>query len=778
MKVRHAFVVLRLQIFCCVIKLQYREIYFSCIREDRIYKISIFIEFAEECNKVKTTLRFPQNSNPRYEGPIGLPSTDGMEGKEKGHIDLIRGFESEMKVIDCLEKISVERNLGLKIFHNVPLQSDILLALCDVFQTLKTPDLISLMKTNSELEIDAVAINACCVCLFEVKSNFAEWGKARMQLNKAEKEFKNFLHIIGIEDVPIKRVIAIPKKEIDNFVIDKARKQLNSEQFKENFGEIRLMIFDDVRNVKEVLETIFPGENNQVGTEIVSLSEIEMTNLMASLAFVQCSRYYPFDKEKVFWRENQLREGAQEGAKGETVASKLNSHEPLVRWQHPKVEGYEYKTKSEARFLWIDCLKEEHLAVLPLKAKKSRKIKNFPETCEFLEHDQFLKKIGGISTSGKSQTILIILPYDNMVEEYSAKIQQIVQTEDLSSITIVTPKEHWQKYTNSCVFVHWSSVQDIAVEKSLMNSRLASTVFKDESKISNLFVWLDPAQVDIMKHTNPCQILRGPASTGKTILIQLKVLQILRNDKNAKILILLPFDRLVEKYKAFFKNAGMESNYENLLIATAEDDELDQFIQTNSPHIFIDEFSAVIARKFLFSEQLKAYLKNVPKSNYMWITIDIKQSLDAFEGNYFTGEIKEISMKDANETFLLIVHRCVKSVFNQYSHICGANVQIGHQHSGSNARAFPVTPEEDNFLKRIKQEVEDRACEGWRKEDICIVISCLPGSSSTFFLLAYLKLQSMNLGIDILFQSETLSQEWPVVIVCGKSFLFLQVCKL
>jgi hypothetical protein len=357
-----------------------------------------------------------------------------------------------------------------------------------------------------------------------------------------------------------------------------------------------------------------------------------------------------------------------------------------------------------------------------------------------------------------------------MVEEYSAKVQQIDQTEDLSNIKIVTPKEHWQKHTNSCVFVHWSSVQDIAVEKSLMNSHLASTVFKDESKISNLFVWLDPAQVDIMKHTNHCQILRGPASTGKTILIQLKVLQILRNDKNAKILILLPFDRLVEKYKAFFKNAGIESNDENLLIATAEDDELDQFIQTNSPHVFIDEFSAVIARKFLFSEKLKAYLKNVPKSNYMWITIDIKQSLDAFEGNYFTGEIKEISMKDANETFLLIVHRCVKSVFNQYSHICGANVQLGHQHSGSKAKAFTVKPEEDNFLKRIKQEVEDRACEGWRKEDICIVISCLPGPSSIFFLLAYLKLQSMNLGIEILFQSETLSQEWPVVIVCGESF--------
>jgi hypothetical protein len=150
----------------------------------------------------------------------------------------------------------------------------------------------------------------------------------------------------------------------------------------------------------------------------------------------------------------------------------------------------------------------------------------------------------------------------------------------------------------------------------------------------------------------------------------------------------LPFDRLVDKYKTYFKNAGNESNDENLLIATAEDNVLDQFIQTNSPHIFIDEFSAFIAQNYLFSKKLKAYLKNVPKSNHMWITIDVKQSLDAFQGNYFTGEIKEISMKDANKTFLLIVHSCVKSVFNQYSHICGANVQLGHQHSGSKAKAF------------------------------------------------------------------------------------------
>ena len=60
------------------------------------------------------------------------------------------------------------------------------------------------------------------------------------------------------------------------------------------------MIFDDIRNLKKVLETIFPVENNQADAEKVSFSEIDLTSLMASLVFVQCSRYYPFDKEKFF----------------------------------------------------------------------------------------------------------------------------------------------------------------------------------------------------------------------------------------------------------------------------------------------------------------------------------------------------------------------------------------------------------------------------------------------------------------------------------------------
>ena len=53
--------------------------------------------------------------------------------------------------------------------------------------------------------------------------------------------------------------------------------------------------------------------------------------------------------------------------------------------------------------------------------------------------------------------------------------------------------------------------------------------------------WLDPNQQEILNNKNPTQIIIGPASTGKTILIQLKVLEILENVNNTEnILTLLP----------------------------------------------------------------------------------------------------------------------------------------------------------------------------------------------------------------------------------------------
>ncbi len=173
---------------------------------------------------------------------------------------------------------------------------------------------------------------------------------------------------------------------------------------------------------------------------------------------------------------------------GEITSAKLQRHEGLVSWKHQKVEGFQSTYRTEFSFLRIDCLKSEHIS------RRSRKIQAFPNTCLFVEHEEFLKEIEEISEYSESKKVLIILPYDNMVDEYG----EILKTKDLTFITIATPKDDWQSHTDSCVFVHLSSVKEIAAEKSIINSHLAPAVFKDLSNISDLFIWLDPDQVPIL----------------------------------------------------------------------------------------------------------------------------------------------------------------------------------------------------------------------------------------------------------------------------------------
>ena len=50
------------------------------------------------------------------------------------------------------------------------------------------------------------------------------------------------------------------------------------------------------------------------------------------------------------------------------------------------------------------------------------------------------------------------------------------------------------------------------------------------------------------------QVIIGPAGTGKTILVQLKIVEILEADATSKVIIFLPYDRLVQKFEDFFQS--------------------------------------------------------------------------------------------------------------------------------------------------------------------------------------------------------------------------------
>jgi len=106
--------------------------------------------------------------------------------------------------------------------------------------------------------------------LFEVKSNFDEWGKARIQLNKAEKSLKYLLQIIGLKNVPIKKVIAVPKTaSVSSVKVKGTINQMNKLQEKEEFGKILLMFFNDAES--GLIGQKNPHEENQSNLDQIEL---------------------------------------------------------------------------------------------------------------------------------------------------------------------------------------------------------------------------------------------------------------------------------------------------------------------------------------------------------------------------------------------------------------------------------------------------------------------------------------------------------------------------
>ncbi len=152
----------------------------------------------------------------------------------------------------------------------------------------------------------------------------------------------------------------------------------------------------------------------------------------------------------------------------------------------------------------------------------------------------------------------------------------------------------------------------------------------------SVFIWLDPIQRailnDLSGKTGPEKrfLIMGPASTGKTVLIQLAVLRILEKipdknpDKNLKqkILIILPDDNLVKKYNNFFE--GHESR-DRILIGKISDEGVQKSIREDSPDIFIDEFSAVkIGNKTLVNN----LVKDLTGEQLFCATMDFRQNME------------------------------------------------------------------------------------------------------------------------------------------------------
>jgi hypothetical protein len=110
-----------------------------------------------------------------------------------------------------------------------------------------------------------------------------------------------------------------------------------------------------------------------------------------------------------------------------------------------------------------------------------------------------------------------------------------------------------------------------------------------------IVVWLDPIQLEILNDKKAKrQIIIGPASTGKTILIQLKVLELVKRS-DEKVLIILPCKELEENYKYFFHQNNIATIGKVQFVRPDTNNWRHILKKQKNIHWFIDEFAALHA---------------------------------------------------------------------------------------------------------------------------------------------------------------------------------------
>jgi len=405
--------------------------------------------------------------------------------------------------------------------------------------------------------------------------------------------------------------------------------------------------------------------------------------------------------------------------KGKEIVKKLETQGPLQKGKAPEVEEFEM---TDSRLLWIDSIREEDL-VSNNKISIALSMETTTSISQ-VKYSELNLVIDNIFCENEESKVLIVVPSNKLKERYEKQIQDIKNGKYQERIVFVTPKENLQGLLNCHAFIHESIISTIIDSKNKNFSRQIEELFKLKQK--EVFIWLDPTQAKIMRDKNPKQILFGSASTGKTILIQLKVLDLLKNDKTSNVLIILPNQRLKMKYEKFFKNADVKKDRLNM--STPSDINWEVFFGNGHfPHVFIDEFSAINSRND-FSKKLMHHLESLPDNNIIWISVDFKQSLKNFQDD-LTGQLEAIGMIKASKTHLLMVHRCTINVYNQYKDQCHLLAEVGHQLSGPECPTIELDGDnnvEENvklWANSIEKQIQAEKSDGWNSQDICVILS-------------------------------------------------------
>ena len=119
------------------------------------------------------------------------------------------------------------------------------------------------------------------------------------------------------------------------------------------------------------------------------------------------------------------------------------------------------------------------------------------------------------------------------------------------------------------------------------------------------------------------------------------------------------------------------------------------------------------------------------------------------------------------KTHLMLFHRCTENVLKSYRNFCGPLTGIGHQIPGEPTEDVITKPQQGKnsikvWAEQVKKTFDEQTKNGWMEEDIAIVIVV----DNADCVLLFSELKSIMGKNKIYFETDTLSQEWPVVIIC------------
>ena len=189
-----------------------------------------------------------------------------------------------------------------------------------------------------------------------------------------------------------------------------------------------------------------------------------------------------------------------------------------------------------------------------------------------------------------------------------------------------------------------------------------------------------PDQLNVMMASRPVQWITGPAGSGKTWLLEQKVVGLARNMKGGKILVLC-FNRPLSQYlqKQFWSALGQQTNPNHSVIDVFTYSSFLSMCKRYSllcyQHIFVDEGQDLADGNWF--EEIKLFLQsNDGNPHYLWVMFDPNQHVRPTEGNLHPSIQQEVS----NAHQLRFVVRNPKNIFEMskkyYSAIDG--VEPGH----------------------------------------------------------------------------------------------------